>query len=82
MPPFFMVVFEFLKNKETPSTDLKKKKYDADKLIWVIGPDQTLALKQLFAVCEQLGIGKLEDFTHSQKFHRTYMSHTLTMAMI
>lgn len=45
-------------------TDLKKKKYDADKLVWVIGPDQTLALKQLFAVCEQLEIGKLADFTH------------------
>lgn len=45
-------------------TDLKKKKYDADKLVWVIGPDQTLALKQVFAVCEQLEIGKLEDFTH------------------
>jgi arginyl-tRNA synthetase len=45
-------------------TDLKKKTYDADKLVWVIGPEQTLALKQLFAVCEQLGIGKLKDFTH------------------
>lgn len=45
-------------------TALKKKEYKADKLIWVIGPDQSLALKQLFAVCEQLGIGKLSDFTH------------------
>jgi arginyl-tRNA synthetase len=45
-------------------TDLKKKTYGADKLIWVIGPDQSLAMKQLFAVCEQLGIGKLSDFTH------------------
>jgi arginyl-tRNA synthetase len=45
-------------------TDLKKKTYGADKLIWVIGPDQSLALKQMFAVCEQLGIGKLSDFTH------------------
>lgn len=45
-------------------TDMKKEKHHADKLVWVIGPDQTLALRQLFAVCEQLGIGKVEDFTH------------------
>lgn len=45
-------------------TDLKKKTYTADKLIWVIGPDQSMAMKQLFAVCEQLGIGKVGDFTH------------------
>jgi arginyl-tRNA synthetase len=45
-------------------TKLKKKKYDADKLIWVIGPEQSLAMKQVFACCEQLGIGKLEDFVH------------------
>lgn len=46
-------------------TDLKKKFYNADKLIWVIGPDQSLAMKQLFAVCEQLGIGKISDFIHT-----------------
>jgi arginyl-tRNA synthetase len=45
-------------------TDLKKKTYQADKLVWVIGPEQALAMKQLFAVCEQLGIGKVSDFTH------------------
>lgn len=45
-------------------TDLKKKTYGADKLIWVIGPEQTLHMKQLFAVCEQLGIGKVSDFKH------------------
>jgi len=27
-------------------------------------PEQSLAFTQLFAVCEQLGIGKIEDFTH------------------
>jgi len=32
--------------------------------VWVVGPDQSLALKQLFAVCEQLGIGKVSDFLH------------------
>lgn len=45
-------------------TDLKKRTYGADHLVWVIGPDQSLALKQLFAVCDQLGIGSLDEFTH------------------
>lgn len=45
-------------------TALKKETHHADKLLWVVGPDQTLALRQLFAVCEQLGIGKVSDFTH------------------
>ena len=45
-------------------TALKKEIHHADHLVWVIGPDQTLAMRQLFAVCEQLGIGKLSDFTH------------------
>lgn len=45
-------------------TDLKKKTFDADKLVWVVGPDQSMAMRQMFAVCEQLGIGKLDDFTH------------------
>jgi len=45
-------------------TDLKKKTYNADKLVWVIGPEQSLAMQQLFCVCEQLGIGKLSDFFH------------------
>ena len=45
-------------------TALKKKTYRADKLVWVIGPEQALAMKQLFAICEQLGIGARADFTH------------------
>lgn len=45
-------------------TDLKKKSYNADKLVWVVGPEQSLAMKQMFAVCEQLGIGKMQDFIH------------------
>ena len=45
-------------------TDLKKRSYNADKLLWVIGPDQSLAMQQLFCVCEELGIGKREDFIH------------------
>jgi|SRR3989344_168739 len=45
-------------------TAIKKNYYNAQKLIWVIGPEQSLAMKQLFAVCEQLGIGAFTDFTH------------------
>ena len=45
-------------------TALKKKIYNANKLIWVIGPEQSLAMKQLFAVCEQLNIGKMGNFIH------------------
>ncbi len=45
-------------------TALKKEAHHADHLVWVVGPDQSLALRQLFAVCEQLGIGALTDFTH------------------
>ena len=45
-------------------TKLKKETFKPDKLFWVIGPEQSLALKQMFAVCQQLGIGKLEDFVH------------------
>jgi len=45
-------------------TKLKKDKYKADRLYWVIGPEQSLAMRQLFAVCEQLGIGKANEFTH------------------
>ena len=45
-------------------TKLKKEKYNADKLLWVIGPEQTVAMKQVFAICEQLGIGALGDFIH------------------
>jgi len=45
-------------------TKLKKQTYHPQKMFWVVGPDQNLALKQLFAICEQLGIGKREEFTH------------------
>lgn len=45
-------------------TSFKKKNYNADKLVWVIGPEQSLVMKQMFAISEQLGIGKVTDFTH------------------
>lgn len=45
-------------------TALKKEFYHADKLVWVIGPEQSLVMKQLFATCEQLGIGAVADFSH------------------
>ena len=47
-------------------TAMKKKKYKADRLMWVVGSEQSLALKQLFAICEQLEIGKIEEFEHAQ----------------
>ena len=45
-------------------TKLKIEKFNADKLFWVTGPEQKLALQQMFAVCEQLGIGLINDFIH------------------
>lgn len=45
-------------------TKLKREKYSADRLFWVIGPEQSLALRQLFRVCDQLGIGNESDYTH------------------
>ena len=45
-------------------TKQKTEKFPADKYIWVVGPEQQLHLKQVFAVCEQLGIGKREFFLH------------------
>ncbi len=42
----------------------KRKKFPSDLYIWDIGNEQTLYLKQLFAMCEQLGIGKREDYFH------------------
>ena len=45
-------------------TKLKREHYHADKLFWVIGPEQSLALKQVFRACAQLGIGQESDYTH------------------
>lgn len=45
-------------------TQLKKEKYHAQKYVWVIGPEQSLAMKQLFLVAQQLGLGTVEDFVH------------------
>lgn len=45
-------------------TQLKRKKFPSDLYIWDIGPEQTLYLKQLFAMCEQLGIGEVSDYMH------------------
>ncbi len=45
-------------------TKLKKQTFKPDKMFWVIGPEQSLQLKQMFAICEQLGISKVKDFTH------------------
>ena len=45
-------------------TRLKKETFHPDRMFWTIGPEQSLAMQQVFAVCEQLGIGKKEEFTH------------------
>lgn len=45
-------------------TKLKMKKFPSDLYIWCIGGEQTLYFKQLFAICEQLGFGKRENFFH------------------
>jgi len=45
-------------------TKQKRKKFPAKLYIWDIGNDQILYLKQLFAMCEQLGIGKESDYFH------------------
>lgn len=37
---------------------------NADKLVWVVGNDQDLYFKQLFAVCELLGYGMASSFFH------------------
>jgi arginyl-tRNA synthetase len=45
-------------------TKKKRKKFPSDLYIWDIGNEQILYLKQLFAMCEQLGIGKRSDYFH------------------
>lgn len=45
-------------------TRKKIEKFHPTKLFWVIGPEQTLAMKQVFAVSDQLGFGNYKDFNH------------------
>jgi arginyl-tRNA synthetase len=45
-------------------TQMKRKKFPSDMYIWDIGPEQSLYLKQLFTMLEQLGIGEKEDYMH------------------
>ena len=45
-------------------TKLKKETFHANRIFWVIGPEQSLAMRQVFCVSEQLGIGKVSEFTH------------------
>lgn len=45
-------------------TKLKIQKFSSDLYIWDIGAEQTLYFKQLFAICEQLGIAKREALFH------------------
>jgi|GEM_PF-220854 len=45
-------------------TAQKRERFPSDLYIWDIGEEQTLYFKQLFSICEQLGIGKREDYFH------------------
>lgn len=45
-------------------TKIKRENFKADLYVWDIGEEQSLYFKQLFAVCEQLGIGKRSDYLH------------------
>lgn len=45
-------------------TKIKLDTFQADKLHWVVGPEQSLALKQMFRVCEQLGFAEIEKCVH------------------
>lgn len=42
----------------------KKQKFPSDEYIWIVGSEQTLYFKQLFAMANQLGLGGKEEFTH------------------
>jgi len=42
----------------------KQKKFQSDIYIWTIGQEQSHYFRQMFAVCEQLGLGKRRDFFH------------------
>ena len=45
-------------------TKKKIDKFNPDKIFWVIGPEQSLAMNQVFAVSNQLGFGPLDKFVH------------------
>lgn len=45
-------------------TYLKHSTFNPDEKYWVIGPEQSLAMKQMFAACSQLGFGAYESFHH------------------
>jgi len=45
-------------------TQLKRKYLPGARYFWVVGPEQTLYLKQLYVMCEQMGIGKSQDYEH------------------
>ncbi|HQM16025.1 MAG TPA: arginine--tRNA ligase [Candidatus Woesebacteria bacterium] len=55
--------------------EIKLKELRANKLHWVVGPEQKLAFHQLFAVCEQLGIGKREQLEHLSYGYMSIKGH-------
>ncbi|MDQ6986154.1 MAG: arginine--tRNA ligase, partial [Candidatus Dojkabacteria bacterium] len=42
----------------------KREEFHPDEMYWVIGPEQSLAMKQMFKACSQLGFGEYEDYHH------------------
>jgi len=42
----------------------KRAKFGPERMFWVVGNEQSLALEQVFAVCDQLGVGKKSDYEH------------------
>jgi arginyl-tRNA synthetase len=45
-------------------TQLKRKEFPSDLYIWDVGPEQTLYLRQLFAMLDQLRVGELKNYFH------------------
>lgn len=45
-------------------TQEKKSRFNPTKMVWVIGPEQSLAMRQMFAVCEQLKIASRDQMLH------------------
>jgi arginyl-tRNA synthetase len=45
-------------------TKMKVEKFPADLYLWVVGPEQKLHMQQVYAVCDQMGIGNISKFKH------------------
>ncbi len=45
-------------------TKMKVEKFPVDLYLWVVGPEQKLHMQQVYAVCDQMGIGSISKFKH------------------